>query len=78
MTEPESESEAPPRRRRTILLSTCVVGLSLLVALSLTNRRTRTIPLGSRKQWDDFAFAVTDVHRVGRRSATSSRSGGRS
>jgi hypothetical protein len=57
-------TEAPPRRRRAILLSACAVGLALLVGTTLSNRQTRTIPLGARKQWDDFAFAVTDVHRV--------------
>jgi hypothetical protein len=57
-------TEAPPRRRRTVLFSACAVGLALLVGTTLARRQTRTIPLGARKQWDDFAFAVTDVHRV--------------
>jgi hypothetical protein len=57
-------TEAPPRRRRAVLLSACAVGLALLVGTTLARRQTRTIPLGARKQWDDFAFAVTDVHRV--------------
>jgi hypothetical protein len=57
-------SEGGSRRRRTILLLASVVGLVIVVGITLAARRSETIPLGARKQWDDFAFAVVDVRRL--------------
>ena len=53
-----------PSRRRAGLLAASTIALLVAVGLFFAARRERVVPLGRPERFDDFAFAVVNVHRL--------------
>jgi hypothetical protein len=56
-------SKAPPSRRLVVLVASTLI-LVLAVALFFAASRERIVPLGRPQRFDDFGFAVVNVHRL--------------
>ncbi len=53
-----------PGRLRSVLLAASTIVLVVAVGLFFASRRERIVALGRPHRFDDFAFAVANVHRL--------------